>query len=329
MKAIDIPGKLQIPFANAAGGGFIRPIPVASQIGIQNGAASLTDGFPPLTFLPTGAGGVFPFGQDVNGILNEISAWSRWQAAGGPVVYDSVFQALVGGYPLGAIVQSAVTLGLLWLCTADDNVTNPDTGGGGWRSLGGGVNVQVFLTNATYTPTVGMRFAMVYLKAGGGGGATSTVLGYGGGGGEGQEGWKFVTAAMVGASKAVTIGAGGASQAPNSSASGTSGGTSSFGSIMTVLGATGAGSGNVGGQGGLGGDGGLGADWFMAGACGQTGADATGTVVNINSPGGGKGGGRFTFPTATPNSGGGGGGGNTTSASGAGGSGICAVVEFL
>ncbi|KAA1174648.1 hypothetical protein FP026_29625, partial [Rhizobium tropici] len=73
MKASDIPVKFPIPFAASAGGGYIRAIPQASQIGITNGAASLTDGFPPLTFLPVGAGGTPPWGQDFNGILNEIT----------------------------------------------------------------------------------------------------------------------------------------------------------------------------------------------------------------------------------------------------------------
>ena len=61
MLASAIPIKFPIPFGNSAGGGYIRPIPQASQIGIANGAASLTDGFPPLNFLPLGSGGVPPF----------------------------------------------------------------------------------------------------------------------------------------------------------------------------------------------------------------------------------------------------------------------------
>jgi len=134
MQASDVPLKLPIPFANGAGGAYIRTIPVASQIGITDGAASLTDGFPPLTATPVGAGGVPPSIEDMNGILEEISAWSRWQAAGGPVTYDAAFQAAIGGYPRGAMVMSTVTFGKLYLSTADNNTTNPDAGGAGWSS---------------------------------------------------------------------------------------------------------------------------------------------------------------------------------------------------
>lgn len=127
MKASDIPTKFQIPFANSAGGSFIRPIPVASQIGIQNGAASLTTGFPPDTFISLVAGGTPPFGADFNGLLNQSTAWDRWYSAGGPLKYDSVFSAVIGGYAQGAVVASNVLLGKLWLSLVDDNTTDPDS----------------------------------------------------------------------------------------------------------------------------------------------------------------------------------------------------------
>jgi hypothetical protein len=40
-----------------------------------------------------------------------------------------------GGYPRGAIVQSATVLGRFWVSTADNNTTNPDTGGANWLSV--------------------------------------------------------------------------------------------------------------------------------------------------------------------------------------------------
>jgi len=132
MQASGVPVKFPIPFANSAGGSFKRAIPVSSQIGIQQGAASLTDGFPPLNFQPIASGGVPPFGADVNGILFEISAWSQWQQVGGPIVYDATQQASVGGYPEGAIVQSAIVPGKQWLSTTDNNTTSPDAFGAGW-----------------------------------------------------------------------------------------------------------------------------------------------------------------------------------------------------
>lgn len=126
MNSTDVPTRFPIPFANAAGGSYIRPIPTASQVGIQDGAASLTDGFPPDCFIPIGGGGVPPFGQDVNGLLNQISAWCRWQGAGGPVIYNAAFATAVSGYPKGAVLQSSALAGIFWISTVDGNVTDPD-----------------------------------------------------------------------------------------------------------------------------------------------------------------------------------------------------------
>lgn len=142
--ASQMPTKIQMPWATNAGSSYKRVIPVPSQIGIQNGAASWNDGFPPLNFTPIAAGGVPPYGQDTNGVLNAISALTWWYSAGGPINYDSTFQTAIGGYPKGAIIQSAVTVGLLWVNTVDNNLTNPDASGAGWTSY-----TPQYATNAT------------------------------------------------------------------------------------------------------------------------------------------------------------------------------------
>lgn len=152
----NIPSKFAIPFANGAGTSYINPIPEASQIGITNGAASLTDGFPPLTFLQASAGGAGPFGKDFNGILNQITAWNRWQAAGGTVEYDSAFSTAIGGYPKRSILASTTT-GVLWLNFADGNATDPDSvSAANWgkiltQDLNGRVGIN------TLTPTVSLQ----------------------------------------------------------------------------------------------------------------------------------------------------------------------------
>lgn len=145
MLASAIPASFPVPFAAAAGGGYIRPIPQASQIGIQDGAASLTDGFPPLTFLPVASGGTPPFGQDVNGVLNQVTAWAQWYAANGAGIYrSSAFSSAIGGYPAGAILASAVFPGAFWRSTADNNTSNPDAGGANWQQI-----TRARLTGAT------------------------------------------------------------------------------------------------------------------------------------------------------------------------------------
>lgn len=127
----DIPARLVKAFAALATGTYVRAIPTTS--GDPN-AASLNLGFPPNTFVDEGAGGVPPDGRDMNGILKAISAWSNWQAAGGPVFYDSTFSTAIGGYPKYAILAST-TLGRLWQSTVDSNTTDPDAGGANWAQL--------------------------------------------------------------------------------------------------------------------------------------------------------------------------------------------------
>ena len=161
MQASQIPAKFQIPWGNNAGTSYIRTIPQASQISTQPGAASLTDGFPPLTFLDPAAGGIPPDGRDANGIMNQITLWNRWQAAGGPVRYDGTFANAIGGYPAGALVMSdsghAVYQNMI-----DNNSGNPNGGAANWRvcfsvwsqtlwASTGSANVQ----QLTLTPPVG------------------------------------------------------------------------------------------------------------------------------------------------------------------------------
>lgn len=133
MQLSDSPAKLVLPFADA---GAKNTIPVASQIGITAGAASLTDGFPPLTRTPIAAGGVPPSGLDMNGVLFELSAVIRWANAGGGYAYDSAFatDSNVGGYPKGARVMRLDGLGY-WFNTAENNQTDPEGAGAvaaGW-----------------------------------------------------------------------------------------------------------------------------------------------------------------------------------------------------
>lgn len=172
------PLRLPKPFAAGAGGGFIRPIPTASQIGIQNGAASLTDGFPPLTMTPLGSGGVPPFGQDTNGLLNWLSSINQWYQLGGPLVYDATFATAIGGYPKGSVLQAAGLAGGFWRCTADGNLTDPDGGSAAnWVSL----FAPVF-ASPTFTGTMTASGPAVFNSTVGlGGSATATTQGQGDG----------------------------------------------------------------------------------------------------------------------------------------------------
>ena len=137
MQLSGIPTKFPIPFGNSAGAPYIRTIPVASQIGTNPGYASLTDGFVPLNMTPIAAGGIPPFGQDLNGILKQITQWLQWHEAGGPIAWDSTFNTSIGGYPLGALLIAAAGSGSdHWISLADNNSGNPDASADNWNTFG-------------------------------------------------------------------------------------------------------------------------------------------------------------------------------------------------
>ncbi len=138
----NAPRKVALPFAE---NGEKNTIPEGSSP--SAGFASMNDGFPPLTRQPVGSGGIPPQGLDMNGILYYLSSLNKWQSAGGSFVYDSTFatDSDVGGYPNGAILLRADGTGF-WLNQADNNTTNPDTGGANWQPIN-----NVGITSKTLT----------------------------------------------------------------------------------------------------------------------------------------------------------------------------------
>jgi hypothetical protein len=176
MLASQVPSSFPIPFANSAGAGFIRAIPQASQIGIQNGAASLTDGFPPLTFLAVTAGGVPPFGEDFNGLLNQITAGVQWFQVGGSPTYNAPYAISIGGYPNGAVLQSGDGTGL-WRSTVDNNTTDPDASA---ASFTGSISGTTLTVTAVASGTV--QVGQVLSGTGITSGTLITALGTGTGG---------------------------------------------------------------------------------------------------------------------------------------------------
>lgn len=159
MQLSNIPTRFSKVWAVSAAGAYIRTVPVDSQIGIQDGAASFTDGFVPDNFTPVSAGGVPPFGQDFNGLLNVMTAWQQWNQAGGPVSYNSTFSTAVSGYPLGAVLNSSVVLGAQWYSTVDGNTTNPDDPltSSGWTRVGLPAGAPQEFLGAVPTGFVAMR----------------------------------------------------------------------------------------------------------------------------------------------------------------------------
>jgi hypothetical protein len=181
----SVPPKFNIPWGNSASAPYINyTVPQASQIGVTNCAASLTDGFPPLTFVPSGSGGCQPFGKDYNGIFKQITLWNQWQGAGATLLYDSSFSTAISGYPRGAFLSQSATAGCFWVNTSDGNTSNPDSGGTLWTSTcpGGGIAVAAAggTANALTVATTPVRLvagqSIWFLPASANTGATTIAL---------------------------------------------------------------------------------------------------------------------------------------------------------
>lgn len=217
--------------------------------------------------------------------------------------------------------------------------------------IGKGPIVQTFTASGTYTPTAGMRVCKVtVVGAGGGSGGCAatavTQVAAAGGGAAGGASIKTISAATIGASQTVTIGAAGAAGAAGNNSGGT-GGTTSLGALLQATGGTGgAGSANItnadfssGGTGGVGSSG----DINIAGQGGGFGASNVAATSSAGGQGGSSilGGGAGSVKTTGSTSGAAGGnfgGGASGSALGqsqsavagsAGAAGLVIVEEFF
>jgi hypothetical protein len=112
------------PWAYGAGAEK-NAIPADSQALVDPGLASLYDGFPSATMTDVNAGGVPPYGQDMNGILYWLSAAMRYLQAGGNYKFSSALVSAITGYPAGASIIRGDGLGA-WINTTDGNLTNPE-----------------------------------------------------------------------------------------------------------------------------------------------------------------------------------------------------------
>lgn len=208
------------------------------------------------------------------------------------------------------------------------------------------ISTSLFTSSGIYTPVPGLSYALVECAGAGGGGGSSfpsagaNAFGGGGGGGSGAYSRSILTAAQIGASQSVTIGAGIAAGA---------GGTTSFGTLVTAPGGSpGAGfdGGSGLGQGGAGGtrgtgqftlpgsDGSPGMSWAFNTTGGRLVKGGDGGVLFAGMRGQNATGGAAPGSAPNPNTGAGGEGGAQNTPGGAwqigadGSSGWCFVTEF-
>lgn len=188
------------------------------------------------------------------------------------IATQNAYAVLVGGTTATGNMQSLASNGTSGHVLTSNGTSALPTWGSGLAQFQ--AVVQSFTASGTYTPTTGMKYCIVQLLGGGGGGGGSAngaggaiSVSVGGGGGGSEYAIGYFSAAQIGASQIVTIGAAGtAGTAP--SGNGGAGGTSSLGSLIT----------SVGGGGGAGGSNGF----ATATAGGSAGTGGTGGTFRSN-----------------------------------------------
>lgn len=144
MNRTDAPKKQPIIFAV---NGPREDLPDTTPAG--DNTASYNSGFPPITMTLKSAGGLPPKGQDVNQILYELSAISRWFSAGALNTYDSAFATSIGGHQKGEYVIGD-DLKTVYRCTVDANANNPNSVNTGWAKVASDIAEILLFGTAAY-----------------------------------------------------------------------------------------------------------------------------------------------------------------------------------
>lgn len=164
-------------------GGKTSPFPKASQIGITNGAASLDDGFTVQNMTDPAAGGVPPYGVDMNGILYLLSAQVAALGAGQAPPFSATLAAAMGGYQIGAQVAFGPGGASFFMCVVDGATDDPNAGASvNWRLIGQTSFNQTAIAAGTYNdfggaPDIGASDGMYALGATASGNITITGIG--------------------------------------------------------------------------------------------------------------------------------------------------------
>lgn len=93
MAVFNEPTKWQTSLVNS---GDANTIPQSTPVG--TGEASFEDGFPQITQVPIGAGGIAPDRKDFNGLFKILGDWIFFSQNGGLPTYSSDFDYVVGRY---------------------------------------------------------------------------------------------------------------------------------------------------------------------------------------------------------------------------------------
>lgn len=96
----------------------------------STGKAGYAQGFSEINRTPLEAGGIPPWGQDMNGVLYDLSSAIQYQQSGVLMPFNSAFATAIGGYAVGAIVSDASDNSILWINGTANNLAHPT----GWTN---------------------------------------------------------------------------------------------------------------------------------------------------------------------------------------------------
>lgn len=181
-------------------------------------------------------------GQVFMYVPNTTTPKTTWQDAAGatpnsnPIILDGQGSCLLYGSGQYSQTLKDASGNLIWTGLTQDLYSLIVTNGNFFKTLA----KQIFTSSGTYTPTAGMVYCIAEVVGGGGGGAGAGtnnpfVCQSGSGGAYARS---VLSAATVGASQTITIGAGGAG-GNNSGSNASNGGTSSLGSLIVCGGGNG------------------------------------------------------------------------------------------
>lgn len=143
------------------------------------GLASWAQGFPADTMQPVVAGGVPPFGQDMNGLGFAISSHDYYVQAGETYPYQAAVSTALGGYGQGCLLGSATDPDVVWFNTVANNTSNPDATDGsavGWVSLFAyGFATPAAMTGAAPVSLTNLQASRKFIVLTGALGANQTV----------------------------------------------------------------------------------------------------------------------------------------------------------
>lgn len=139
------PFLLKAPFCYA---GSKNTIQVTRQSGQDPEDATLAEGFPPITMVPTG--GIPPKGEDMNGALYEISSPVAHYCRGDRILFDAAYAAAIGGYNAGAILASN-DYQRDYISLVDNNLADPNGTNTTWAVYAGQGSVPVATSTITGT----------------------------------------------------------------------------------------------------------------------------------------------------------------------------------